>query len=105
MNEKSVLIYENHWGGGSTKRWIDGKYLVSATYATGSNIHVESLDFPSYSTSGWFYQWETENECVTRLISKLEIESDPLFTEWVDLNVLKFGKVITKPVSKNPFVT
>jgi hypothetical protein len=69
---ETTFIYENHWGGGSTRRWIVDKYLVSATFSTGSSIYVESLDFPGPRESGWFYMMESPDECVARLISKLK---------------------------------
>jgi len=70
MNES--VIYDHHWGGGSTKRWIAGKYLVSATFSTGSTIYVETLDHPGVRENGWFYMAESVDECVSRLISKIE---------------------------------
>lgn len=69
---ETTFIYKNHWGGGSTERWIQGKCLVSATFSTGSTIYVELLDHPGVRESGWFYMIETVDECVNRLISKLE---------------------------------
>lgn len=65
-------FYDHHWSGGSTQRWITGSYLVSATFSTGSSIYVEMLDHPGVRESGWFYMMETVDECVTRLISKIE---------------------------------
>lgn len=129
MTEK--MIHDEHWCGGSTKRWIyDDKYLVSATYSTGSCIYVEDLNFPGPRVNGWFYMIETEQECVDRLISKLEngwkhaswresngnfygkikhidqlteekikeIESNPKFECWEEINTYKFGEYITKDV-------
>lgn len=133
------VIYDKHWGGGSTKRWIQDEYLVSATFSTGSSICVEYLDFPLLRASGWFYMIETVEECVNRLISELkngwkhacwrvdvkkettdsgwyytygsikytgdlteekikEIEADPNFSCWEQINITKFGKNITKTV-------
>lgn len=65
-------FYKHHWGGGLSERWITGSYLVSATFYTGSNVYVELLDHPGTRESGYFYMNETLDECVSRLISKIE---------------------------------
>lgn len=69
--EDRTTIYENHWGGGSTTRFIQGKYLVSLLFSTGSSVSVESLDFPGRRADMSLLGQDPEH-CINQLIWKLD---------------------------------
>lgn len=88
------IIHEYNPGGRSVKWFIrDEKYLVSMYFSTGSSISVEDLNSPGWKASGWYYMNETDEECVTRLISELNNGSN--HAHWRENGINSWGSVGT----------
>ena len=103
------VIYERHpYGCGYLKIWVYGDYLCTGYYAIGSNIKVERLpqilgtNNQHSVEQGWYYMAENEDECVNRLISRLNYPTT--HTCWREKNVspiynhgqMRFADSLTK---------
>ncbi len=106
--EKELIYEKRPYGCGYLKIWVYGNYLCTAYYATGSTIKVEQLPQMWGSNKqhsveeGWYYMAETEDECINRLISRLNYPTS--HTCWREKNTstiynhghMKFADSLTK---------